>query len=128
MIAEHSVLIGAYTKFNVRDLDGVLALMHPEVDWPNGWEGGRVRGHDGVREYWTHLWAVLNPRVEPIGIATDADGRTVVTVRQVVRDLAGATISDDTVEHVYQMSDGLILRMEIRPSAPEADVNASVRT
>jgi hypothetical protein len=26
--------------------------MHPEVDWPNAWEGGRVVGHAAVRDYW----------------------------------------------------------------------------
>jgi ketosteroid isomerase-like protein len=35
----------AYEALNARDIDGALALMHPDVDWPNGWEGGRVHGH-----------------------------------------------------------------------------------
>ena len=36
-----------YAAFNARDIDAALAGMHPEVDWPNGWEGGRVHGRDG---------------------------------------------------------------------------------
>ena len=42
-----------YAAFNARDIESVLAVMHPDVDWPNGWEGERVRGHDEVRKYWT---------------------------------------------------------------------------
>jgi hypothetical protein len=39
------LLTRAYTAFNARDIDPVLSLMHPDVDWPNAWERGRVVGH-----------------------------------------------------------------------------------
>ena len=39
-----------YAAFNRRDIDRVLASMDSEVLWPNGWQGGSVRGHDGVRD------------------------------------------------------------------------------
>jgi hypothetical protein len=35
-------------------------------------------------------------------------------VHQVVRDLAGTVLADQMVEHVYQVQDGSIRRMEIR--------------
>jgi ketosteroid isomerase-like protein len=41
-----------YRAFNARDVDTVLAAMAEDVDWPNGWEGGRVVGHEAVRRYW----------------------------------------------------------------------------
>lgn len=44
-------LTRAYERFNARDIDGALELMHPDVDWPNGMEGGREVGHDAVRVY-----------------------------------------------------------------------------
>ncbi len=31
-----------YAAFNARDIDAVLAVMHPNVEWPNGMEGGSV--------------------------------------------------------------------------------------
>jgi hypothetical protein len=34
---------------------------------------------------------------------------------QAVRDLAGVSLSEQIVEHVYEMKDGLVRRMEIRP-------------
>jgi hypothetical protein len=41
MSADHELLAHTYAAFNGRDIDAVLAVMHPEVDWPNGMEGGR---------------------------------------------------------------------------------------
>src|SRR5215208_116934 len=43
----------AYAAFNARDIEVVLSLMHQDVEWPNGMEGGYVYGHEGVRAYWT---------------------------------------------------------------------------
>ncbi len=47
------LLRSTYLAFNARDIDAALELMHPEVDWPNAWEGGRVVGHAAVRDYWS---------------------------------------------------------------------------
>ena len=45
MTAERADSVRAlYQSFNERDLDAVLAAMAPDVDWPNGWEGGRLLG------------------------------------------------------------------------------------
>lgn len=113
-----ALLERTYAAFNARDIDGALAAMHPDVDWPNGMEGGRVQGHRAVREYWTRQWGLIDPRVEPRGFATEADGRIAVDVRQVVRDRAGALLKDETVQHVYRLEDGLVRDMEIRPAPP----------
>jgi hypothetical protein len=43
------LLTRTYGAFNARDIDAVLAVLHPEVDWPNGMEGGRVHGHAAER-------------------------------------------------------------------------------
>jgi ketosteroid isomerase-like protein len=40
-----------YTAFNARDIDTILSMMHPDVQWANGMEGRYVHGHDGVRAY-----------------------------------------------------------------------------
>jgi len=104
----------AYAAFNVRDIDGALATMTPDVNWPNGMEGGTVHGHDGVRAYWTRQWGVLDPHVEPRKIETDSSGRIVVGVHQVVHEVSGKLLLDRMVEHVYTLKNGLIQSMEIR--------------
>ena len=74
MADERELLEGAYRDFNARQIDAVLARMHRDVIWPNGMEGGFVHGHEGVRDYWTRQWAVLDPHVEPLEISQDAQG------------------------------------------------------
>jgi SnoaL-like protein len=110
----HDLLTNIYKSFNARDVDAILAVMHPDVDWPNGWEGGRVYGHQGVREYWTRQWLAIDPHVEPIGFETDDAGHTVVMVHQSVRDLEGNLIFEGMVEHIYLIEDGLIRSMDIK--------------
>jgi hypothetical protein len=106
-------LRATYKAFNERDIDTVLAGMHPDVDWPNGMEGGRVYGHRGVREYWTRQWSAINPRVDPVRSEKDALGRVVVDVHQVVRNLEGAILVDQMVRHAYVIEGGLIKSMDI---------------
>ena len=52
-----------YVAFNARDIGAILAVMTEDVEWPNGWEGGVVRGHAEVRDYWTRQWAAIDPTV-----------------------------------------------------------------
>jgi hypothetical protein len=113
LIAEEALLRRAYEAFNARDIDGALALMHPDVDWPNGMEGGRERGHDAVRAYWTRQFGVIDSHVEPESFEVDAEGRVVVDVHQVVRDLEGALLSDRRLRHAYTLREGLVARMDI---------------
>jgi ketosteroid isomerase-like protein len=109
-----ALLEQTYAAFNARDIDSALAAMHPDVDWPNGMEGGRVHGHRAVREYWTRQWDLIDPRVEPRAFTVEADGRIAVDVHQVVRDRAGALLKEEMVQHVYRIDHGLIRSMEIR--------------
>jgi hypothetical protein len=110
---EEEILAAAYFGFNARHLDDVLALMVADVEWPNGMEGGYVYGHEGVRAYWTRQWAMINPHVEPVKMTRDAQGRIVVEVKQVVKDLEGKVLVDKIVLHTFSFRNGLIARMDI---------------
>ena len=102
-----------YVAFNARDLDTALAGMREDVDWPNAWEGGRVHGREGVREYWTRQWAAIDPRVEPVAFTTRPDGRVAIDVRQIVRDLEGGLLAEGRVFHVYTLDGDLVARMDV---------------
>jgi hypothetical protein len=110
---EIELLEGAYRDFNARRMDAVIARMQPDVEWPNGMEGGFVHGHEGVRAYWTRQWAMIDPHVEPMRFERDAAGRVVVEVHQTVRDLEGNLLIDTVVHHAYRFSGDLIARMDI---------------
>src|SRR5579863_907774 len=113
--AEIELLRRVYAAFNRREIDTVLAEMDPDVDWPNGMEGGRVLGKAAVRDYWKRQFESLDPRVEPQSFTTEGDGRIAVDVHQVVHDKAGKLLVDQMIQHVYEIQDGRIRSMEIRP-------------
>lgn len=39
------ILKQTYQHFNDKNIDATLTMMHPEVNWPNGMEGGIEHGH-----------------------------------------------------------------------------------
>ena len=81
MSIDVALLEQIYQRFNVRDIEAVLAALHPDVTWANGMEGGHVHGREAVRSYWTRQWATIDPRVEPTRFSTGADGEIVVEVK-----------------------------------------------
>ena len=103
-----------YDRFNARDMEAVLADLAPDVVWANGMEGGHVHGRDGVRSYWTHQWAMIDPHVEPTAFSEGSEGETVVEVHQVVHDLDGNLLMDQMVGHIFRIEDGLVHRFDIR--------------
>ena len=113
-VAHEDLLQSVYDAFNERDLDFMMLLLHPDVDWPNGMEGGRVRGHQAVREYWTRQWDIIDPVVKPQRFELLPDGRILVHVHQLVRDLDGKVILEQMVQHIYLLDGAQIVSMEIR--------------
>jgi hypothetical protein len=106
-----------YRAVNARDIDGVLAHLAPEVDWPNGMDGGREIGVDAVRAYWVRQFGLTGSRVDPIAITPQEDGTVAVRVHQLACTPDGEVRSDTELLHVYTLSDGLITRMDIDPAA-----------
>jgi ketosteroid isomerase-like protein len=102
-----------YAAFNSRAIDATLEAMTADVDWPNGWEGGRIAGRAAVRDYWLRQWEAIDGRVEPVEITPREDGRWTVLVHQVVRSPDGTLLADEHVHHVYAFRDELVERMDI---------------
>lgn len=119
MPSDEDVLRAAYEAFNARDVERALELMHPEVDWPNAWEGGRVVGHDAVRGYWTRQFEEISSRVDPERFEREPDGSIAVTVHQIVHDAKTGEVQADThVLHRYLLQDGLIIHMDVVDAVP----------
>ena len=95
-------------------MEAVLTDMHEDVVWANGMEGGHVHGRNGVRSYWARQWAMIDPHVEPVSFSASSDGKVVVEVHQIVRDLQGKIIVDQMVGHIFQIENGLVKRFDIR--------------
>lgn len=103
-----------YDRFNARDLETLLFAMQEDVIWANGMEGGHVHGREGVRDYWTRQWAMIDPQVEPVAISRRPDGEIAVEVHQIVRDLDGNLLVDQMVGHLFRLEHGLVQRFDIR--------------
>jgi hypothetical protein len=113
-----------YDRFNARDIDGVLTALADDVVWANGMDGGHVQGREAVRAYWTRQWAMVSPRVEPVGFRRTQDGAIIAEVRQSVRDLEGKPLQgqthglkDKTVGHVFRLQGGKVARFDIEDLA-----------
>jgi hypothetical protein len=95
-------------------LEEVLAVMHENVLWANGMNGGHVYGRHGVRGYWSHQWAMIDPHVEPVSVAIAPDRQITVEVHQTLRDREGKLLSDRMVGLFSGLRDGLVRRLDIR--------------
>ena len=49
MANAQKLIAEAYSAFNQRNIDGVLALMSESVNWPRASEGGRAIGKEEIR-------------------------------------------------------------------------------
>ena len=103
----------AYENFNNRNIDEVFTTMNSDVNWPNGWEGGYVKGFDAVRDYWTKQWSEIDPKVTPISFKELKDGKLEIEVHQFAKDLKGEIIFDAVIKHIYTFQNDLIQSMEI---------------
>jgi hypothetical protein len=118
MLNMQALITEIYSAFNRRDIDGALAAMSKNVDWPKASEGGRVIGKEEIRAYWTRQWTTYDPHVEPMEVIDREGGKTDVKVHQVVKNLNGDILSDLELWHVYSIANDLIERMDIRESEP----------
>ena len=114
MDRDEQVIHHIYNRFNARDMEGVLALLTDDVAWANGMEGTHVHGKDAIRNYWTYQWSVIDPHAEPLKISKAADGSLVVDVHQVVKNLEGQTLIDETVKHAFRLDGGRVQRFDIQ--------------
>ena len=113
MSSNQQFLQNLYEAFNKGELETIISVMHPDVKWANGVEGGFVYGRDAVREYWTNQYKVIQVQLETLKFETDENNRNVVTVHQIVRDLQGNLLADATIEQIFTIEDGLISLYEI---------------
>ena len=113
MSSNQQFLQNLYEAFNQGELETIISVMHPDVKWANGVEGGFVYGRDAVREYWTNQYKVIQVQLEILKFETDEHDRNIVTAHQIVRDLQGNLLVDTTVDQIFTIENGLIVLYEI---------------
>jgi limonene-1,2-epoxide hydrolase len=113
MSSNQQLLQSLYAAFNHRELETIISVMHPEVKWANGVDGGFVYGRDAVREYWANQYKVIQVQLETLKFETDEKNRNVVTVHQIVKDLQGNLLADMTVKQIFTIENDAIVLYEI---------------
>ena len=113
MSSNRQFLQNLYDAFNNGEIETIISVMHPDVKWANGVEGGFVYGRDAVREYWTNQYKVIQVQLETLKFETDENNRNVVTVHQIIKDLQGNLLADTTIQQIFTIKDGLIGLYEI---------------
>lgn len=101
-----------YDAHGRRDVEAAVAMLAPDVEWPNVAESSVLHGRDEVRAYWTAQFAMIDPHVEPTSIRIDGD-TAVVEVHQVVNGLDGALLRESDVVHTYTFDGVLVRRMVV---------------
>jgi ketosteroid isomerase-like protein len=100
----------AYEAFNRRDLDALLALCDPSVEFISYLvqvEGGDpYRGHDGVRSWWERLLAVYPDFGAEIEEVRDLGDLTIARVRMHGRGHESDAPMDQTLWHVAESRQG----------------------
>jgi hypothetical protein len=128
MSSDRQFLQNLYDAFNKRQLETIISVMHPDVKWANGVEGGFVYGRDAVREYWANQYKVIQVQLETLKFEIDENDRNVVTVHQIVRDLQGNLLADATIQQIFTIEDGLISLYEIGETETIQEMIQKTRT
>jgi ketosteroid isomerase-like protein len=108
----------AYEGFGRRDLQAVLSVMDPEIEWDATdalAHTGFYQGHEGVTEYiesLTGVWEEFN--LNPEQFTESGDGAHVMVLGNVKGRLA-ATGQDVEARfaHVLQLDDGQVTRLKV---------------
>jgi ketosteroid isomerase-like protein len=119
----------AFEAFSQRDVDGLVAACHPDVEFhlPTGRltrVGLPYRGHDGIRTYVrdaARVWSEL--RLEPREFREIGD--SVVAIGRVYAWGAGRVV-DTPAAWVWRMRDGLAIRVDVYESGTEALAAAGI--
>lgn len=111
----------AYGAFNRGDVDAVLDLLHPDVEWvppPSSLEPHPLRGRDAVREYLSPNF-FESQTAEPFETIEVGD-RVLVAARVRARGRGSGIELDQTAYHLFVIEDGRAVRFEAHVDRDEA--------
>jgi ketosteroid isomerase-like protein len=122
--ADVMVVKAVFSAFAERDVERVIELIHPDVEFTpmtNDFVGRTepYRGHEGIREYFrdvSRVWDDL--RLTPRDFREVADG-IVVTGRVSAR--SAARIVDGSTGWVWRVRDGRVVYGRVYASAADAE-------
>ena len=100
-----------------RDLEAVMAVMHPQARFTDFLDGGEISGSDAIRAFYQQLFGTLAPDLDVIAITSQPDGRLRADLQVATHDRSGHVWSDTRSYALYALVDGLIHGIELQPGA-----------
>jgi uncharacterized protein len=108
------VVLGAYDSFNRGDVEAILDLLHPDVEWvppPTSVDPQPLRGREAVREYLAPNF-FESQSAEPLELIEHGN-RLLVAARVRARGRGSGIELDQTGYHVLTIEDGRAVRFEV---------------
>jgi ketosteroid isomerase-like protein len=106
-----------FEAYNAGDYEGVVALLHPDVELYADDEllnGGSYSGHDGFMQWsaeWLEAWDEF--RIEPRAIETTGEHAILVDTHQVARGAGSGIDVEMDVFWAFEARDGTLRRMHL---------------
>lgn len=116
MTERERCIVELRTAINALDFDAALALLHPDVDWQDIVNGGRLHGLAAVRAYWTDIRDLLTTGASPISHRLIDEDRIAVRMLHSLAGKQGKAWGEETLTQVFTFQDGLIIRMDLDES------------
>ena len=102
------------------DLEGILACVHPEIEWHSTLDSCVYRGYDGVREVFDR-WRTHGEQLEvPLQRAVEVAPGRILAVGRVRVMRSGRGMADSPGIWLLDLEGGLIKRAEAFQSEREA--------
>ena len=112
MDARRKLLLQFYKALDDKDVEALMALLHPDVDFPSQLDGTRAHGFAEVRAYYVRAFGMVNAESTPTAFHSRPDGSMEVQVHHHVTSLEGALWHEGPVNYRFEFRDGLITRFD----------------
>jgi ketosteroid isomerase-like protein len=107
-------VLAAYDSFNQGELEPILDLLHPDVEWippPTSVDPHPLRGREAVREYLAPNF-FESQTAEPLE-TVEHENRLLVVARVRARGRGSGVELDQTAYHLMTIEDGRAVRFEV---------------
>jgi len=112
------VITALYTAFGAQDLPGILALLHPDVEWvchvanPPAGPGGVRRGHEGAADFFREVGTAEDIHEFVIDLmAVDGEAVVVRGHERVTHRGTGKSWESPWI-HWWTVREGLVVKYE----------------
>lgn len=116
MSAETDLIVRYFEALTRRDIEALMATMHPKAEFGDFLEGGDLIGPAAIRMFHQRMFDTLAPDFDLIAITVQPDGRMRVEMQVATHDRSGHVWSDTRGYALYDLVDGLIHGIELQPA------------